>query len=315
MPVYYKRSHYQKKSPVRSFIFFVVVFFLLLYVFAKIHNARSPKNILSPLQMSTTQVLGVSATSYTELNRIVENDLQGTNGVYGIAVMRFKDGKGYELDSHRVFNTASLYKLWVMGEVYEQINDGKMNLTDQLTGDISDLNNNFNIASDEAELSDGVLDVPVQRALERMITLSDNYSALLLTSKVKIKGLQDFLQKYGLTESKVGNSLPQTTPHDVMQFYEKLYHGEIVNKFYSDEMISLLKRQQLNDRIPKYLPESIPVAHKTGELDRVKHDAGIVFAPSGDYIFVVMTDTAEPLSAAERTAVLSKDFYNYFSTF
>lgn len=118
-----------------------------------------------------------------------------------------------------------------------------------------------------------------------------------------------------MNESKVGSSLPQTTPHDVMLFFEKLYKGEIVNKFYSDEMLSLLKRQQINDRIPKYLPEGIPVAHKTGELDRVKHDAGIVFAPTGDYIFVVMTDSSNPMSAAERTAILSKDFYHYFSTF
>ena len=190
-----------------------------------------------------------------------------------------------------------------------------MNLTDQLTGNIARLNDSFNIASEEAELTDGALDVPVQRALERMITVSDNYSALLLTSKIKISGLQRFLRKYGLTESKVGTSLPQTTPHDVMVFYEKLYRGEIVNKFYSDEMISLLKKQQLNDRIPKYLPLGIPVAHKTGELDRVKHDAGIVYAPTGDYIFVVMTDSANPQSAAENTAILSKNFYNYFSTF
>jgi beta-lactamase class A len=314
MPIYYKRSRVQRKSPVRSFMFLVLVF-LLLYSFTKIHNWRNPKQILSPLQMTAAQVLGVSSTSYTELNRIVENDLQGTNGIYGISVMRFKDGKAYELDSHKTFNSASLYKLWVMGEVYEQINDGKMTLTDQLTRDISALNDSFNLASDEAELTDGVLDVPVQSALEKMITLSDNYSALILTDKIKISGLQAFLRKYGLTESNVGTNLPQTTPHDVMLFYEKLYRGEIVNKFYSDEMLSLLKRQQMNDRIPKYLPLNIPVAHKTGELDRVKHDAGIVFAPTGDYIFVVMTDSNDPISASERTAVLSKDFYNYFSTF
>lgn len=192
MPIYYKRSRIKKRSPIRPFLFLVVVFFVLLYTFTKAYTSRNPNGILSPLQMASDQVLGVSSTSYSELNRIVENDLQGTTGTYGIAVMRFKDGKEYELDSHRLFNTASLYKLWVMGEVYEQINEGKMNLTDQLTGNIPDLNTSFGIASDEAELKEGTIDVPIQRALERMITVSDNYSALLLTSKIKIAGCSSF---------------------------------------------------------------------------------------------------------------------------
>lgn len=316
MPIYYKRSRLRKrKSPLRPFIFLVFVFFMLLYTFTKVHNARPPKQILSPLQMSVKQTLGASSTSYSELNRIVEDELQGTTGIYGIAIKRLNDGKEYELDSHHVFNSASLYKLWVMGAVYEKINDGKLQLDDPLVGDIADLNDTFNLASGEAELNEGKLSLTVSQALTRMITFSDNYSALLLTTKVKISGLKAFLTKYNLTESKVGSSLPQTTPHDVMSFYEMLYRGEIVNKFYSDEMISLLKKQQLNDRIPKYIPDSIPVAHKTGELDRVKHDAGIVFAPSGDYIEVVMTDSSDPAAAAEITANLSKNFYNYFLTF
>ncbi|MBI2622076.1 serine hydrolase [Candidatus Microgenomates bacterium] len=78
-------------------------------------------------------------------------------------------------------------------------------------------------------------------------------------------------------------------------------------------MISLLLQQELNDRIPKYLPKEAKVAHKTGEIDFAKHDAGIVFANSGDYLIVVLSESDNPSAASERIANLSKAVYEYFS--
>ena len=74
-------------------------------------------------------------------------------------------------------------------------------------------------------------------------------------------------------------------------------------------MIELLKRQELNDRIPKNLPKSAPVAHKTGELGGAKHDAGIVFTKKGDYILILMSDTNVPQNAAEVEAKISRDIF------
>ena len=48
--------------------------------------------------------------------------------------------------------------------------------------------------------------------------------------------------------------------------------------------MELLLGQQVNDRIPWFLPDEVPIAHKTGGLDRFAHDAGIVFAPGGPYL-------------------------------
>jgi beta-lactamase class A len=90
---------------------------------------------------------------------------------------------------------------------------------------------------------------------------------------------------------------------------EKLYKGEFVG---SGEMLKLLKKQQINDRIPKYLPNQTEVAHKTGELEGAKHDAGIVFSKKGDYIIVVMSQTDNETTAAEHEALFSRDVWNYF---
>jgi beta-lactamase class A len=95
-------------------------------------------------------------------------------------------------------------------------------------------------------------------------------------------------------------------------FFEKLYRGELNDAPHSIEMIQLLKRQNLNNIIPKYLPEGIEIAHKTGQIYSVAHDAGIIFSIKGDYIFVGMSDSNFYPDAEERIARVSESVYNYF---
>ena len=54
-------------------------------------------------------------------------------------------------------------------------------------------------------------------------------------------------------------------------------------------MLEVLKRQQINDRLPSGLPSDATVAHKTGNLPGIAHDAGIVYTPTGPRIVVVLT--------------------------
>lgn len=75
----------------------------------------------------------------------------------------------------------------------------------------------------------------------------------------------------------------QTSPLDALKIYETLYNGEWVSKEVSSEMLSILKQCQTNSRIPFYLPPYTEVAHKTGTLDRLAVDTGIVYTPKGNY--------------------------------
>jgi beta-lactamase class A len=77
-------------------------------------------------------------------------------------------------------------------------------------------------------------------------------------------------------------------------------------------MLDILKKQKLNDRIPRYLPDDVIVAHKTGELFGAKHDAGIVFLKKGDFMIIVLSDTQNVKVAVEKIARFSEDIFNYF---
>ncbi len=255
------------------------------------------------------------------LKSVVENSLNGATGTYGVAILNLISGESYYLNEHRSFEAGSLYKLWIMATVYKQIQEGTLTEDLALSGDIATLNRKFNIEGGEAELSEGIINFTVSSALTQMITISHNYAALTLTEKIKLSSVATFLKENGLNESSVGTEgdSPRSTSLDIALFYEKLYKGELVNEENTKKMIDLLKNQQLNDGLPKYLPagrQGLPngtqVAHKTGDIGWFKHDGGIVYSEKGDYIIVVMSESEYPAGAQERIALLSKAVYDYF---
>lgn len=249
-----------------------------------------------------------------KLSEVVEKSLGEEKGDYGIVIKNLKTEESYALNSRKVFQSASLYKLWVMATVYEEIKDGNLKESDVLSSTIPELNTQFNLSSEEAELTEGAIERTVADAVFQMITFSHNYSALLLSSEVGNSRVSSVVQGLGLNESRMGTSSepPQTTASDIALFFELLYKGEIVDKNSSQKMMNILLEQELNDRIPKFLPKGTKVAHKTGELFGFKHDAGIVFTGKGDYIIVALLETNSPAKAAEKMANLSKAVYDYF---
>lgn len=275
------------------------------------------QQILSPL--AAPIVKGVETVRHVirskEIEQIVKEETEKYDGDYAIAIKNFNTGEEYFLNENKRFSSASLYKLWVMGEVFDQIEEGKLTLETKLSDSIENLNKRFGLASDSAELKEGTISRTVEDALEDMITVSANYPAYLLTSKVGSKNIRQFLADNGLSDSNVGTltTEPYTTALNTFLLYEKLYKKELVNTSSSNQMLEILKRQQLNDRIPKYLPKRTVIAHKTGELFGNKHNAGIVFSPKGDYIIVLMSKTNSETKAAEVEAQISKRVWEYFN--
>jgi beta-lactamase class A len=73
----------------------------------------------------------------------------------------------------------------------------------------------------------------------------------------------------------------------------------------------ILKQQQLNRYIPKFLPKTVEIAHKTGELPQSLHDAGIVYSKN-PFIFVFLSEGIESREeAGQILAECSKACYDY----
>lgn len=276
--------------------------------FSKITNVSFSKikEITSPIG----SLIGEKKSNGSTIKSTIEEVIKDEKGDYSFFVKNLRTGEEEGVEVHKVYDTASLYKLWVAAVVEERIRRGELGRDEELKEDVVQLNERFNIATEDAELKEGEINITVIDALTKMIVVSDNYSALVLSKRVGLSNVEDFLKDYGFSESTIDP--PQSTAYDIGQFYQLLYNSRIINAGTSSDIMALLKSQRLNDRIPKYLPDNVIIAHKTGELGRIKHDGGIVFAPFGDYIFVAMSKTSNPQNAAEVIARVSSRIYKYF---
>ncbi len=301
------------KSKIIQCIVYIALSVVIMYVaFQSIRkqHGREP-DLIKPVAQAVFTSPSPTQPPKSALKNVVDHLLEGDSDSYGVVVKNLKTGESYYNNEQKSFEPASLYKLWIMVAAFHQIEAGELQEDDVLSQDATTLNNQFNITSEAAELSDGTIILSVKDALEQMITISDNYAALLLSEQVQLSNVDAFLREHDFTKSSLGEP-PQTTAFDVALFFEKLYRGALANPEDTQKMIALLKRQTLNNKLPKYLSNNVPIAHKTGELDLFTHDAGIVFSKQGDYIIVVLSETNSPADAEERIAVISKAVYDYF---
>lgn len=286
----------------RKFFPILALFLVILLLF--LGTKGLPRNRFS------IELVGHSSN----LEKMVSKSLENSMGTYAMAIKNLKSGEEYYQEADRIFPAGSLYKLGTMLATLEQIEKGEVGEDETISGDVSQINRILGVSDEEAEVKQDRIDFTITDALRQMITISHNYAAVLLTEKVGVNKAQEAINRLGLVNTKIDTTdKPTTTARDMLTFFEKVYKREKVSVYTSSKIISLLLQQELNDRIPKYLPKEAKVAHKTGEIDFTKHDAGIVFTARGDYIIVVLSETDNPSVASERIANLSKEVYEYFS--
>jgi beta-lactamase class A len=234
--------------------------------------------------------------------------IAGRSGHYGVAIKDLRTGRGVLVDSDSRYEAASLFKLSVMYEVFKQREAGTLSFAENLL-----------LTQRHVDFDLGTLDRPagswisIGEALERMITISDNSSAILLTDRVGAGNITQDLNNLGLTRTRLSLEDLSTSPADMLLLLETIARGEAISREASADMIHLLARQRVNDRIPRLLPPGTIVAHKTGNLVGVVNDVGIVYG--GEQIFVIavlVEGTRNDGEAARITADLAAIAYEHF---
>lgn len=278
-------------------LFSVFIIFVVLFV-------KKPRvDFISPFPFNFLSVPSLKSS--------ISDSLKEFKGRYAVYIKNLKTGEEYKVNETEAFEAGSLYKLWVMAAVFEAVKNGKLRMSDNLEANIEDINKKFSIDEEDAEFNDGHLQFTIRSAIEQMITISHNYAALMLLTKVSQDKVESFTKSLGLKSSTMNVPL-ETTASDVATFFDHLYKGEVVDLNSSKEMLEILKRQKINDRISKNLPKDTLVAHKTGDIGYFENDGGIVFTPKGDYIVVILTESDDPKIAGEKIANISKSVYDYF---
>ena len=191
----------------------------------------------------------------------------------------------YAHDADVVFIAASLYKLGILAQAESLVDAGTLRYTDTIEIQPEDIT-----ADGSYEVAGTVM--TLDEALEAMITISDNGTALALWRSFGPDNINATLQKLGLGAFHVAtddNDDNTASARVIGQYFTLLAQRVLVSAAASDRMLARLERQQLNDRLPSELPPGTVVAHKTGNLGFVTHDAGIIYTKSGPRVVIGMT--------------------------
>ena len=200
----------------------------------------------------------------------------------GVVVQSLATGERCEVNPATQFRSASLYKLIVLAAAYQQIENGAFSLDEGIFIEPR------HAIDDPPELR--LVETIIRNAGEAvrlMIQASSNSDSLALRERLGIDFVDTLPATLGMQSTRLGTEYV-TTPADIATYFKQLYNDELINPGASEDMRQVLLGQSLNDLIPSALPDGIPVAHKTGLLPDHLHDAGIVYAPGGDYILAIL---------------------------
>ena len=240
------------------------------------------------------------ATTIAEL----AGEFGGTAGI--LIAVPGQPAPTYAANIDRPFVAASLYKLAVLLRVESLVDRGAVSYQDAITIEEVD------VTEDGSNELPGTV-LTIDRALEEMVTYSDNGAALALVRRYGARGTNAALSDAGIRGFHIAEGRDEdnlVTARALGAFFDLLATRRLVSAGASDRMLVRLERQQINDRLPRELPADVQVAHKTGDLVGLIHDAGLIGAPDGPRIAVVLTSggteaTAKDLIARVGLAVYS----------
>jgi beta-lactamase class A len=227
-----------------------------------------------------------------------------------------------------VFHAASTMKVAVMIELFHQVQQGKVSLDDKIVVDnefrsIVDGSPYKLSAADDSE-ADLYRSEGQSRTLrdlcELMITASSNFSTNLLIEKLGVENIRATVHALGADgvvvlrgvedgkafEKGLNNTV---TARGLAALLEVIAQGKRVDSVSSQEMLGILKRQKFNEGIPAGLPPGIAVAHKTGEITKIHHDAAIVFAKRPYVLVILVRGLADIKQSAALMAQISGELY------
>lgn len=231
--------------------------------------------------------------------------LVGFSGKAWIYAKNIDTGKDYALRADEQVRTASTIKLPIMAEAFRQVAQGKIRWTDELV-----------LTKEKKVGGSGILHefsdnskIDLRTALHLMIVVSDNSATNLVLDKVTADSVNDFMDALGLKQTRSlrkvfggGDSranadarlrlfgLGSSSPRDMVRLLEMLERGEVVSKESSAEMLNVLRRQQFKDGIGRGLPDTVPSASKSGALDRLRSDVGIIYTRRGRIAMAITID-------------------------
>ncbi|HEX8171803.1 MAG TPA: serine hydrolase [Thermoanaerobaculia bacterium] len=236
----------------------------------------------------------------------------------------------WSYNADHYFHAASTMKLAVLLGVFRQVDRGEITLEAPVH-----VRNRFtSIVNQEPFMLDLGRDadpdvyghlgktLTVRELAYWMITKSSNLATNLLVDVVGIPTIQIALDELEIDGVKVLRGVEdqrafeaglnnEVTAHGLLKLLRLVADGKAYSQQACEEMLEIMLEQQYRSGIPAGLPKAARVAHKTGNISTVHHDAGIVYLEGRKpYVLVILTQFSAEQGRGTAVAEVSRDIFN-----
>ena len=203
--------------------------------------------------------------------------------------------KSFSINGDKKVLSASLIKILIMATVMKNIKENKLSLEDKIS-----------ITENMKTNGDGILKelsaehkFSIKELITLMIILSDNQATNILIDIVGMENINILAQELELKQTVLERKMMDNVARkngkdnyccadDIALLLKMIFEKNLIDEKSSDLMLEILSKQQQGERLQRYLPDDIKIAHKCGDLKNVENDAGIIWTRSKKYILVVL---------------------------
>ena len=255
-----------------------------------------------------------------------ENDLVDL----GISFFDIETTLQWAYNADHYFHAASTMKLAVLLGVFRQIERGELTLDarvhvrNRFTSIVNQEPFMLDLGSDADPDVYGHLGktLAVRELAYWMITKSSNLATNLLVDVIGIGTIQHALDEQDIDGMRIlrgvedqaafaANLNNEVTANGLAKLLRLIAEGKAYSQHASDEMRDILLDQHYQSGIPAGLPKAARIAHKTGNISTVHHDAGIVYLDGRKpYVLVILTQFQAEAGRGTAVADVSRDIFN-----
>ena len=262
---------------------------------------------------------------YERIRNVMEQAAGQVSGLLGVGFKDLTTGEEIYLNGDTAFPTASVFKIFVLCELFRREQEGTFSFDEQHT-----------LLNCEKSIGSGILEQAAEGTVYSMMdyamlmmSISDNTASdylfgvagrenirkniieplNLCNTKIDLNCAQLLTNNYDvsieeyrrivdieggrfhrrnaplfLCQTEMNN---QSSPRDMVKLLSLMYEGKLLGADSDRRMIDIMLQCKTNARIPAKLPEGTPVAHKTGSIDHLTNDCGIVYTANGDYVLTL----------------------------
>jgi beta-lactamase class A len=254
-----------------------------------------------------------SAVHAASLSEALDARIAGFPGTVSLYAKNLDSGASIGIHESEKVRTASTIKLPTLVALSDAVARGDAKWTEPLMVTAAEKVTGSGVIG--GEISDGV-QFPLRDVANLMIVLSDNTATNMIIQRIGADTVNAYLDKIGIHDTRLmrkvrgdGTELkaPEgwsaagklaenqkyglgvSTPRDMVTILEKLERGELVSPEASRDILSILKRNQDNTGIRRRLGD-LPIANKSGALDALRSDVGIVYSKGGRIAMAITVD-------------------------